>query len=171
MSDSPGKELPRAMPITMTFYDMLKTHPYTCTFYVPDNTTDEECEKLIRAVEALSMCVLGKYKIGHKQFIVPGYQDKSISNNALGTRKSRISYYTPNGAVRSHTIPGCNAEHAIRGEKTPNPNHPAWQAFLAVFRDLCVSKEGEPIEGPIDLSRSDSNWPPKSAKKRKKRRV
>ncbi len=110
MSDAIGKQLRRAKPITLTFYDTLRTHPYTATFYVREDTTEEDCHKLIRTVDALSMCVLGKYKIGFEQYVVPEYHKgfESISPYAHGTFKWQIAYHTPNGSVRKHTIPGRN---------------------------------------------------------------
>ena len=173
MSEPVGKQLPRAKPVTLTFYDTLQTQPYTTTFYVRDETPDEVCHRLIEAVASLSMCVLGKYQIGHHKYVVPEYQKgfETISGSVvMGTFKWQISYHTPNGSVRRHTIPGRNPEHGIRGEKTPNPNHPLWQEFLDIFRASCVSKEGEPIQGPLELGYTSSNWPPKSAKKRGRRK-
>ncbi|MCD4685090.1 MAG: hypothetical protein K8S97_04040 [Anaerolineae bacterium] len=173
MPETIGKQLPRAKPINLTFYDILRTQPYTATFYVREDASTEECHQLINAVKALSLCVLGKYKIGFEQYVVPEYQKglDTISPYAIGTFKWQIGYHTPNGSMRRHTIPGRNNEHSLQGQKTPDPNHPLWKEFLEVFRRLCVTKESDPIEGPIDLSRTGSNWPPKSAKKRKKRRV
>jgi hypothetical protein len=171
MSENLGKPLPRAKPITMTFYDSLQIQPYTSTFYVREDTSEEECQKLIRAVEALSMCVLGKYKIGYQEYVIPDYQRNfaTMSAWAIGTAKWQISYHTTRGSVRRHTIPGRNPEHGPH--KIPDPNHPLWVEFLEIFRNVCVSKEGESISGPIELGRTGSNWPPKSAKQRRKRKV
>ncbi len=168
MSENAGRQIPSAKPVIMTFYDMLKTPAYTATFYVRESATEEECERLIRAVDALSLCLLAKYKIGYQQYVVPNYHKglEEISNQARGTFKWQISYHTPSGAVRRHTIPGRNPELFVSRAKLPDRKHPLWQEFLEVFRLICVSKEGEAIEGAVDLSQSISNWPPKSAKKR-----
>ncbi|MBN1874241.1 MAG: hypothetical protein JXA33_08415, partial [Anaerolineae bacterium] len=65
MSDSlPGRELPRAKPVTLTFYDMLGDVPFTTTFYVRDEEAQARIEALIEAIREVSRCVLAKYKIG-----------------------------------------------------------------------------------------------------------
>jgi hypothetical protein len=172
MSEEVGRQLPRARPVVMTFYDILLTQPYTAKFYIQNDATEEDCQRLIKAVDALSQCVLGKYKIGHQEYVVPDYPKKleNISPYAMGTFKWQISYHTRNESSRRHTIPGHNPEYSVLHGKAPNPNHPLWIEFLELFREMCVSKEGEPIESPVDLGYTTSRFPPKSAKKRRKKR-
>ena len=173
-----GRELPRAKPVVLTFYDMLRDVPSTTTFYVSEDTSQEQIEALIQAVEALSECVLGKYNIGHREFIVPDYFKRFEAEKitAITGQKSVIKYRTENGASHSHSIPGRNPHMSINAKlsspigargKKPDPDHPKWQAFLKIFREICVSKEGEKILEPINLDYSNQNWPPKSYRKRK----
>lgn len=176
MTQSIGFELKRALPITMTYYDWLLTYPYTSTFYVRDGTSDEDCNELIQAVRALSACVLGKYKIGHRSFVVTTFDEdkKAVSPYAMGTRKWQIQYHNSLGLSRSHTIPGSKVEHSRGGTQAglkkaardPNLNHEDWKHFLSVFKRVCVNPEGEAIPPLINVKPSNSNWPPKGAKKR-----
>ena len=178
MTDSVGFELPRAMPIVLTFYDWLVTYPYTSTFYVPDSTPDEACHRLICVVSKLSLCVLGQYKIGFRQFTMPDFNEaiKTLSPVSMGTVKWRIQYHNSFGLVRSHMIPGFNFDHSLGAShpgmgktgKAPNLNHEEWQQFLIVFREICVSKEGEVIPEWIEVTVSSSKWPPPGWKKRQK---
>ncbi len=171
-----GFELKRAVPITMTYYDWLRTYPYTSTFYVPDGTSDEDCNELIQAVRTLSACILGKYKIGHRSFVVPTFHEdiKSVSPHALGTRKWRIQYNNSFGLSRAHTIPGSNRKHSRgwlraglkKAADDANLDHEDWKHFLSVFERVCVNSEGEAIPPLINIKPSNSNWPPKGAKKR-----
>jgi hypothetical protein len=175
MTEPIGRRLPRAQPITMTFYDWLLTYPYSTTFYVRADTTDEDCHRLIEAVRALSACTLGQYKIGYQQYVVPDYHKAELKPNVMGTFKWLITYHDKNGSARRHTIPGRSVALALGAKqsgmgktgKKPDPNHPLWKAFLAVFAELCVTKEGEPITGYIELGYTDSNWPPKGWEKRR----
>jgi len=162
----------------MTFYDALQTYPYTTTFYVRDDATLEQIHELIRCVDDLSDCVLGKYKIGHDEYVVPGYRDLLASVHSkmvMGTFKWRIIYSTEDFTKRSHTIPGRNRETSLavtkrvpkRAGKMPDLEHPKWQAFLEIFSSICVTKESEAIQEYIEGNISGANWPPKGAKKRR----
>jgi hypothetical protein len=172
-----GNKLNRAKPVALTFYDSLETYPYSTTFYVHDNTLNEQCEKLIQAISDLSSCVLGKYNIGYEQFVVQNYHEKlaKLTPSTFGTEKWVIKYHIRNWTARSHTIPGRNKETSYgamrpgmgKFGKMPDPNHAKWQAFLQIFQAICVSKEAEMIQGQIELDYSSANWPPKGAKKRR----
>lgn len=176
MSSSLGHELVRAKPLTLTFYDWLKEYPYTSTFYIREETADEDCHRFIHAVEVMSSCVLGKYKLGYRQFVVPDYRDrlKDISPHVLGTFKWRISYLISNGLTRSHTIPGYKISHSMAavnnsikgGKNKANIEHEDWKNFVAVFHEVCVSSEGESIPSWVDIEASKSNWPPPAWKKK-----
>lgn len=179
-----GHKLPRAKPILLTFYDRLQDYPYT-TFYVREETTQEQSEALIKAVSDLSICILGKYKIGYQDFIVPDYRDKlkSITPYAMGTFKWLIKFYVTTYfgdlMARSVTIPGRDIDtsmsvthktnYGLRGDagKRPDPKHPKWITFVQIFTAICVSKEGMTMNNHIDLDVTSSNWPPKGAKKRR----
>jgi hypothetical protein len=179
MDSSLGHQLPRAKPVTLTFYDWLKDYPYTTTFYVRDEATTEQIQALITSVAELSQCILGKYKVGHEQYVIPDYLErlKSVSPYAMGTYKWLISYSTPSGMARSHSIPGLNREYSLSAKyggglkkraDMPYEDHPKWQAFLTIFKTICVTKEGETISpSGVQLSYTKSNWPPKGAKKRR----
>ena len=75
--------------------------------------------------------------------------------------------------ARSVTIPGRSHETSLRMTKgvmqkpgkRPDPKHPKWVAFADIFTAICVTKEGQAIQNYLDLDYSDSNWPPKRAKK------
>jgi len=176
-----GHKLPRAKPITLTFYDWLKDYPYTTTFYAREETTLQQSNALIKAITDVSQCVLGKYKIGYEEYIVPDYRDRLtiITPQVLGTFKWNVKYYavTHFGDLmpRSVTIPGrdyetsIGANHGLKGKaaKRPDPKHPKWISFVDIFTAICVSKEGMPINNHIDLDVTSSNWPPKGAKKRR----
>ncbi len=176
-----GHKLPRAKPITLTFYDRLQDYPYTTTFYVREETPQEQSEALVRVVSDLSICILGKYKIGYKDFIVPDYRDKLklIAPNAMGTFKWLIKFhvttYFGDLMARSVTIPGrdyetsIGANYGLKGSaaKRPDPKHPKWINFVDLFTAICVSKEGMTINNHVDLDITSSNWPPKGAKKRR----
>lgn len=176
MTESVGREIRRAMPITMTFYDWLGDYPYTSTFYVKHDTPDEDANRLIASIQTMSQCVLGKYKIGYRPFIIleASRQLEKITPEAQGTQKWRISYRVENFLVRSHTIPGFKLEHTMalvgaragKNSRYPNLDHPDWKAFLAVFREVAVTESGKPIPNDIEVKPSFSNWPPKGAKKR-----
>lgn len=110
-----GRQLPRAKPVTLTFYDSLLDYPYTTTFYVREDASLEQVQELIRCVDALSSCVLGKYKIGYDEYIVPDFRERvaEIDANVMGTFRWRIVYMTENSITRSHTIPGRNIETSL----------------------------------------------------------
>ncbi len=172
-----GRKLPRARPVILTFYDSLKDYPYTSTFSVRDDATNEQIQHLINCVCALSDCVLGQYKIGYAVYVIPDLEDKvkALKSSVMGTFKWRITYRTPHGMSRSHTIPGLNRETSLRMTKNimkspgkdPDLSHPKWRAFLEIFRAICVTKGGEAIHEPIMCSYSGGNWPPKGAKRRR----
>jgi len=176
MSDAIGLERVHAKPITMTFYDWLKTYPYTSTFYVRDEATDEDCHRLIRAVQVLSACVLGQYKIGYRPFIVHDFEEqyKAMKPATMGTFKWRISYMTSTG-TRSHTIPAYKYEHTLspvvphlkKSNQYPNLEHEDWKQLIAVLQAVGVSSEGQAIPKQIEVKVSKSNWPPPGAKKRR----
>jgi len=177
MMDTIGIERVQAKPITLTFYDWLRTYPYTSSFYVRDETSDEDCHRLIRTVQTLSDCILGKYKIGYRPFIVRDLDEqfKAMKPAPKGTFKWRISYLNSFGLTRAHTIPAYKIEHKMGGhhpglkKASDNPylDHPDWKQFLAVWREVGVSSEGEPIPGDVQIKTSKSNWPPPGAKKRR----
>lgn len=176
-----GHKVPRAKPILLTFYDRLQDYPYTTTFYVREETSNEQAEKLIKAITDISACVLGKYKIGYQEFLVPDFRDKVkfIKPDALGTFKWAIKYYARtyfgDQLARSVTIPGRNHDTSLlttrnvpkKAGKRPDPNHPLWINLTEIFLSICVSKEGMAIDKYIELDYTDSNWPPKGAKKRR----
>jgi hypothetical protein len=180
-----GHKLPRAKPIMLTFYDRLQDYPYTTTFYVREETSQEQSESLIKAVSDLSICILGKYKIGYQDFIVPDYRDKlkRITPYAMGTFKWLIKFYVTTYfgdlMARSVTIPGRDIDTSIgvthgvnyglkgNAAKRPDPKHPKWITFVQIFTAICVSKEGMIMNNYVDLDITSSNWPPKGAKKRR----
>jgi hypothetical protein len=169
-----GKHLPRAKPVAMTFYDSLIECPYRTTFYVREDTSDEDCHRLIEAVCAVSVCALGQYTVGYQKYVLPDYREKlKDKRGIMGTFKWQITFHSPEGRPRRHTIPGWNVELSLTA-KTPglrktgdraDRDHPLWQAFLTVFTELCVTQEGKPIIGHIEVDRTASNWPPKGWRK------
>ena len=91
-----GKPLPRAKPIHLTFFDQLLDWPYRSTFYVREVTSDEDCHRLIEAICAVSVCALGQYTIGYKDYLVPDYREKLKGPNRgyiMGTFKWLISFH------------------------------------------------------------------------------
>jgi hypothetical protein len=187
MTEPIGRHLPRAKPIHLTFYDRLIDWPYSTTFYVREDTSEEDCHRLIEAVRAVSACELGEYKIGYQKYVVPDYREKLKSRTpgaVMGTFKWLITFHTENGRLHKTTIPGRNDELSINGVrakraretgghyqpirdagKDPDREHPLWQQFLKVFTELCVTQEGESISGHVELGRTGSDWPPKGWKK------
>ncbi|MBN1122712.1 MAG: hypothetical protein JXJ17_16665 [Anaerolineae bacterium] len=174
--NSLGRELPRAIPVQLTFYDRLKDVPFTTTFYVRDDATQEQIEALIKAVDDVSLCVLGEYKIGHRVFVVPDYRDEldRLSPYSIGGQKWVIKYRTVKGSARSISIPGrdmmlsqseARKKSGKPGHK-PDPNHEKWQRVLAAFKAICVSKEGEALVDEVLLDYRNESWPPKSARRR-----
>ena len=175
--DSLGRELPRGKPVALTFYDHLLDVPFTTTFYVRDEELDTSIEALIEAIRAVTPCVLGKYKIGYQEYLVPGYWEKlkSIPPQTMGGQKWVVKYRTVRGSARSFTIPGRDLDLSIQASlgspigkkgKAPNPNHPKWQSLVKLVKQICVSKEGEPLKDWVELDYRDEKWPPKSAKRR-----
>ncbi|MFN8530861.1 MAG: hypothetical protein U0670_19835 [Anaerolineae bacterium] len=173
-SNAIGFERVQAKPIIMTFYDWLRTYPYTSTFYVRAEATDDDCHRLIRAIQVMSACILGQYKIGYRPFLVRDLDEqfKAMQPAPMGTFKWRISYMTSLGS-RAHTIPAYKIEHSMSGypglrkaNNYPNLEHPDWKHFLTVWREVGVSSEGEAIPTDVQVKASKSNWPPPGAKKR-----
>jgi hypothetical protein len=82
-----GRKLPRAKPVVMTFYDSLLDYPYTTTFYIREDATLQQIQELVRCVDALSDCVLGKYKIGYEEYIVSDFRERiaKIDVHVMGT--------------------------------------------------------------------------------------
>jgi hypothetical protein len=178
MTEIQGRQIPRAKPIHLTFYDRLKEHPYRTTLYVRDDITHEDAHRLIQAVCDVSVCVLAQYTIGYEKFFVPDYRqklDELASPNMMGTPKWKITYHSQKSlAARSVTIPGRSVElslgYRIRGlkkqSKLPDTSLPVWQNLIKVFRELCVTEEGDPIADHIELGFVLGNWPPKGWKNR-----
>ena len=172
-----GRQRPRAKPVILTFRDSHgESYAFTSTFYVREDATLEQIEQLIRAVCDLSLCILSEYKIGYEQFWIPDYRErlKQIRPEAFGVQKWRIKYYDSNHRARSHTIPGRNQETSLVVTKNimrgpgmnPDLSHPKWQVFLEIFREICVTKEGNPIGEPIEGMFSSGKWPPKGRRRR-----
>jgi hypothetical protein len=176
MTQPIGVELVRAKPILMTFYDRLQDYPYTSTFYIRHETSDDDAHRLIAAVKTLSQAILGNYKIGYRPFIMPDFHDKikHVPLTAMGTLKWRISYHNSFYHSRSHTIPAYKLEHCRgfarpglgKAGDDPDLDHADWKAFLAVFKEICVSSEGDATFQNIRIAVSKSNWPPPGAKRR-----
>lgn len=59
-NESLGHQLPRAKPVTLTFYDTLKDVPFTTTFYVREDESRVNIEELIDALRAVTPCILGR---------------------------------------------------------------------------------------------------------------
>jgi len=159
-------QLPRAKPIILTFYDRIE-YPYSSTFYVTYTTPNELIEEFIDSVEALSTCVLGKYKIGYEEYVVSDYLDKlkNIAPHSIGSFKWRIIAYTADNTPASFSIPGRNQELTSRN-KSAQIDHPAWQTFLTRFRQLCLTKTGEALQEHVHVKISNGKWPPKGFKQR-----
>ncbi len=173
MAEEPlGCELPRAVSVQLTFYDRLKDVPFTTTFYVRDDATQDQIEALIKAIDDVSLCVLGEYKIGHRVFVVPDYRDQldSLSPYCIGGQKWVIKYRTAKGQARSIGIPGrdMSLSQGVTRNKPgkpghkPDPNHEKWQRVLTAFKAICVSKEGEALINEVLLDYRNESWPPKS---------
>jgi hypothetical protein len=172
-----GRKLPRAKPVTLTFYDLLKDYPYITTFYVREEEPRARIEKLIEAIRAVSNCVLGTYKIGYEEFTISGYREKlhDLPLNTMGSFKWVIKYRTKRGAARSFTIPGRDERLSVNADrgspigkagKRPDVDLPQWQTLAGLVKQLCVSKEGEEIMDWVDLDYRNEKWPPKGAKRR-----
>lgn len=176
MPEIQGQQLPRAKPIHLTFYDMLKELPYRTTLYVREDTSHEDAHRLIQAVCDVSICVLGQYRIGYDQFVVPDYRQKldELKGEIMGTLKWKITYYTQSFSPRYVSIPGRSRELTLGARtpglkqraKLPDESLPVWQNLIKVFRELCVTKEGDPIADQIELGFIPGEWPPKGWKKK-----
>ncbi len=179
MTEIQGKQIPRAKPIHLTFYDELKDYPYRTTLYVREDITHEDAHRLIQAVCDVSVCVLGQYTIGYEKFVVPDYRQKldelaSKKIMVMGTPKWKVTYYNRQnlGAAHSVAIPGRSYELSLGGRiaglkkqsKLPDTSLPVWQNLIKVFRELCVTKEGDPIADHIELGFVLGKWPPKGHK-------
>lgn len=174
-NDSLGRELPRAKPVTLTFYDMLGDIPSTTTFYVREEEADKKIEALIKAICDVSLCVLGQYKIGHRDFMVPDYRDrlKKMSPGVISGQKWVVKYRTERGSARSFSVPGrdstldINARYSSpigKSGKAPDPEHPKWQTLVALFKQIGVSKEGDKLSEWVQLDYRNEKWPPKSVR-------
>jgi hypothetical protein len=172
-----GRKLPRAKPVTLTFYDLLKDYPFTTTFYVREEEAQAQIEALIGAIRAVSTCVLGKYKIGYQEYTIPSYREKlnKISVNTMGGSKWVVKYRTKRGSTRSFTIPGrdirlsINANRGtpiVKAGKRPDADLPQWETLIELVKRICVSKEGEEIMDWVGLDYRNEKWPPKGAKRR-----
>lgn len=178
MTDEPlGRELPRAKPVTLTFYDRLWDVPFTTTFYVREDAQNAQIEALIEAIRAVTLCVLGKYKIGYQEYMIPGYREqlKSIPPHAAGWQRWVVKYRTEHGSARSFSIPGRDDTLSINAQrgysigkkgKAPDPKLPVWQRLGALFKEICVSKEGEALKDWVELGYRNEAWPPKGARRR-----
>jgi hypothetical protein len=180
LNDFIGKPLPRnAKPVILTFYDWLRTYPYTAKFYIQEDASEETANELIQVVCSVSECVLGKYTLGYKPFIVPDFNQRldQMTHTVMGTFKWAIKYRPDTHlGLRTHTIPGMNRDLSIgaripglkKRANVPDEEHPLWIKFLEVFKRVCVSEEGYPIPGnDIVLDDTLSKWPPSGAKKGK----
>jgi hypothetical protein len=156
--------------MVLTFYDWLREYPYSSTFYVRKGASDDECHKFIAAAQAMSTCALGKYKIGYRQFVVRDLQDRlnALSPYAMGTLKWQVRYRINSyGSTHSHTIPGYKREHTLgrlhcglkKAADHPYLDHQDWKHFLAVFRAICVSAEGNPIPHELEIKVSSQTGP------------
>ncbi|GEM_PF-3737117 len=154
------------VPVQLTFYDRLLDYPYTCKVYITDNKEPDNVLKLIESIQALSICVLSKCKIGDEVFGVPDYQNKlkDISPYAMGTSKWRILAYDIDQKSHSFTIPGYNPEQLASTGKYPDRKHPAWQTFLELFVQICVSKTGKAFQNQFKITISIGKYPPEGAK-------
>jgi len=173
-NDSLGRELPRAKPITLTFYDSLYDVPFTTTFYVREEESDKKIEAMIKAIRDVSLCVLGQYKIGHRQFAVDGYREhlNEIPISLMGASKWVVKYRPARGSARSFTIPGrdstldINSSRSPIGKKgkAPDPENPKWKVLATLVKQICVSKEGEALMDWVGLDYRNEAWPPKGAR-------
>src|SRR5690606_39732069 len=125
----------------------------------------------------VSQCVLGKYKIGYQEYVVPDYREqlKSIAPHALGWQKWVVKLRTERGAARSFSIPGRRLELSINAQrgtpigkkgKAPDPRLPEWQRITELAKRLCVDKTGEELRDWVELDYRNETWPPKRARRR-----
>lgn len=176
LGNLPGRQLPRAKPVMLTFYDRLKDYPFTTTFYVREEEPEGTVNNMIDAVRSVSRCVLGSYKIGFHEFMIPDYRDRlaSIENTVLGFQKWVVKYRTIHHRHRSFSIPGWNADLSIgathpgigKQGKKPDPKHPMWQSLVQAFKPIAVDRTGEAILDWVELDYRFEAWPPKGAKRR-----
>jgi hypothetical protein len=176
MTKIQSRQLPRAKPVQLTFFDQLKDYPYRTTLYVREDTTNDDVHRLIQAVCDVSNCVLGEYKIGYEKYIVTDYRrklDELATPYMMGTPKWKITYYDrKTHAARRVTIPGRSVKLSLGGKipglknqsKLPDTSLPVWQNLIKVFTELCVTKEGNPIANHVELGFVLGNWPPKGRK-------
>lgn len=171
-NQSLGRELPRAKPVTLTFYDTLKTVPFTTTFYVREGESRERIEELIDAIRAVTPCVLAEYKIGYKKYAVPGYREQmeDMSPHSIGGQKWVVKYSIAGGSQRYFSIPGRDPQLTVNykrggggGDKGTRPAEslPEWRRITQLVKELCVGKEGQELTGSIELDYRNESWPPK----------
>jgi hypothetical protein len=157
--------------LAMTFFDTLRTHPYTATFYIRENA-GHEAEEFVHCVRDLSTCVMSKYKFGDEEVAMPDYEREleDIPPFVMGTRKWVIKYRVAPNNIRSHTIPGRNFDYTIgaslgksadKRNHMPDPAHPLWQSFVDIFRRICVSSDGMPVLNVELLDYRNDPYPPK----------
>lgn len=173
-----GREISNGKPIVMTFYDTLQDVPFTSTFYVRDDEPDHRSEDLIKAVQEVSLCVLGKYRIGFQEFVVADARNKlaEITPYAIGGQKWVIKRRLADERLRSFTIPGRDVTLSIgaqrgggRGKKGHRPDSklPEWEYLVTLFREMCVSKEGDELVGEVLLDYKNEAWHPKGYARRR----
>jgi hypothetical protein len=157
--------------LSMTFFDTLRTHPYTATFYIREDSS-REVEEFVNCVRDLSTCVMSKYRLGDEEVALPDYEREleDISPYVMGTRKWVIKYRVAPNTIRSHTIPGRNFDYTMgaslgkspdKRNHMPDPAHPLWQSFVDIFRRICVSSDGHPVLNVELLDFRNDPYPPK----------
>jgi hypothetical protein len=170
-----GNDSARSVPfksLAMTFFDTLRTYPYTATFYIREDAL-HEAEEFVHRVRDLSTCVMSKYRLGNEDFLIPDYEREleDIPPYVMGTRKWVIKYRVAPNTIRSHTIPGRNFDYTLgaslgkspdKRNHMPDPAHPLWQSFVEIFRRICVSSEGKPVLNVELLDFRNDPYPPKS---------
>lgn len=157
--------------LAMTFFDTLRTYPYTATFYVREDAS-HQVEEFIHQVRDLSTCVMSKYRFGDAEVIMLDYEREleDIAPYVMGTRKWVIKYRVAPNIIRSHTIPGRNFDYTLAASlgkgldkraHMPDPAHPLWQSFVEIFRRICVSSDGKPVLNVEMLDYRNDPYPPK----------
>lgn len=161
--------------VVLTFYDQID-YPYTTTYYVREEATHEQIEELVNCIADLSICVLARYKVDDETVNYPDYKEKvqQLGGGVFGTWKWVLKYKDKRMKAGSKTIPGRNPEtsmlqtRGVRPGRKPDLAHPKWQAFLKIFKEICLSNKGIPINKVFfQGDYINGKWPPKGAKKRK----
>lgn len=159
------------VPLTMTFFDTLRTHAYVATFYIRCDES-AEAEEFVHRVRDLSTCVMASYRLGDTEITMPDYEREleDISPYVMGTRKWVIKYRVAPNAIRSYSIPGRNFDYTLaaslgkgleRRAHMPDPAHPLWRGFVEIFRRICVSSDGRPVLNVEMLDFRNDPYPPK----------